>query len=958
MKIFLNICVLLFIGTINVVAQPTSNIHDSKVILSAEIDSIILSMHKNEWCQADAHISQAVNLTISDQTGQDWIFFRNYFAEKIFANINLFQSYLVEYYNNGSTLLNRDKLYALYLTFHGWLFYYLTTYNINFTELLSINEVWKNIFAQIYNARQAPTTSLPLTKEQSMIVLDGILPSVYLNNFLIKYVEYGSVKFEQLLEEFTLQLGQQQCRDLSAYYITIADRLSILDNPSLLWARSIYAAIAQKSTIWREYAISQVCAISCRFGDIEHIIPIYIDRLFSEYRYEDSNNYYIDVISISPYLEPSLVIKIATRAYVHLTTSDILDKNYKLCGLLTLIGKSYYKLNEIEKSEDYLEKALSYIDPNSKTSPLNTIELLMLIAIEKNEDLMYIEKILKTVADERCLYDRHNVHYTFYRLYLLNLKLHRFEEAKKYLHRSLVLVKNELQQALLWMPSNERSTYWTLLANWDLFTATHIHHPDIKYDIVLLKKGLLLNIEKSIQELVSTSHNSHLINAYHELMQSQKRADTDEVIATEREFLRQLRRSLGVSIYNMDLTYIDISKKLGKNTVAVEYATCKKIDSASISYTALVLRKGWDAPKYVELCTLEELQTYYLKGDKAYNDTNSAELYNLIWSKLEPYINEGDHVYFAPDGLLYQMNIEVLQDADGKRANEKWNLHRVSSTRELCIEKPKTDLNSAVLYGGLIYEVEDETMLAQSRTYRHEEGAKATRGFIPDSTMRAGWIDLENTKKEVDSIARMCRARNIKTEVYTAMAGNEESFKALSGKKTPIIHLATHGFFYKNEEVEQKPFFKLWNLDQQPHKPDNSLKRSGLILAGGQKAWLGEPIPSEVEDGVLLAEEIATMDLSGTDLVVLSACETGLGEITSEGVFGLQRAFKKAGVQTLLMSLWRVDDQATSLFMQTFYKHWLDGKTKHEAFTEAQRTIKESSDYSNPYYWAGFILLD
>jgi CHAT domain-containing protein len=201
----------------------------------------------------------------------------------------------------------------------------------------------------------------------------------------------------------------------------------------------------------------------------------------------------------------------------------------------------------------------------------------------------------------------------------------------------------------------------------------------------------------------------------------------------------------------------------------------------------------------------------------------------------------------------------------------------------------------------------------------------------------------------------MCRAQNISTYVYTTIAGNEESFKALSGKKTPIIHLATHGFFYKNEEVVNKPFFETMHIGEQPIRPDNSLKRSGLILAGAQKAWLGEAIPDSVEDGILLAEEIATMDLIGTDLVVLSACETGLGEITSEGVFGLQRAFKKAGVQTIIMSLWSVNDLATSLFMRVFYQEWLSGKTKHEAFAIAQKTVRESYEGND---WAAFIMLD
>ena len=306
------------------------------------------------------------------------------------------------------------------------------------------------------------------------------------------------------------------------------------------------------------------------------------------------------------------------------------------------------------------------------------------------------------------------------------------------------------------------------------------------------------------------------------------------------------------------------------------------------------------------------------------------------------------------------MNIEVFQDANGKRANEKWNLHRVSSTRELCMEKPEIDMTSAVLYGNLLYDVDSTTMVAESRTYRQEDNYVASRGFVQDSTMRDGWNRLVATNTEINSIAMTMQACGIEPTIYKLETGNEESFKALSGKKTPIIHLATHGFFYKDEEAKTKPFFETLDMNKNNYALDNSLKRSGLILAGAQKAWLGEPIPDNVEDGVLLAEEIATMDLTGTDLVVLSACETGLGEITSEGVFGLQRAFKKAGVQTLIMSLWKVDDNATSLFMRTFYKQWLGGKSKHAAFLDAQAAVREckESDYSNPYYWASFIMLD
>ena len=117
-----------------------------------------------------------------------------------------------------------------------------------------------------------------------------------------------------------------------------------------------------------------------------------------------------------------------------------------------------------------------------------------------------------------------------------------------------------------------------------------------------------------------------------------------------------------------------------------------------------------------------------------------------------------------------------------------------------------------------------------------------------------------------------------------------------------------------------------------------------------------DQLPEGVQDGILTAKEISQLDLRDTDLVVLSACETGRGEITSEGVFGLQRAFKMAGVQTLVMSLWKVDDNATSLMMQTFYEHLLSGMSKREAFNLAQAAVR--AKYSEPYYWAGFVMLD
>lgn len=496
-----------------------------------------------------------------------------------------------------------------------------------------------------------------------------------------------------------------------------------------------------------------------------------------------------------------------------------------------------------------------------------------------------------------------------------------------------------------------------------LFTKGLILSTDIEFDKVIRESGDTVLLEK-FEELRTTRA---ILNTYYnkpiaerpegEVERLEARAEVLEkdLLAGSKEYADFTRR--------LEIEWQDVQAALGDKDVAIEIlAADEHIDEDTPPYyAALVLRKGWDAPKFVELCGAEELQAYFDSENglaMMYREANSRKLYDLIWGKLAEHIDEGDNIYFSPGGLLHQVNVELLQDADGRLANEKYNLHRVSSTRELCFEKPKIAHSEAVLYGGLRYDLDSTTMIAQSRAVRPEEEFYAMRGLQLDS-LRGKLNYLSASKTEVEKISKQMNQHGIKTTLYVEQIGNEESFKALSGKKTPIIHLATHGFFFKNEEAKVKPFFRMMSMNQERPRPDNSLRRSGLAFAGAQKAWDGEEIPKGIDDGVMLAQEIASMDLAGTDLVVLSACETGLGEINSEGVFGLQRAFKKAGVQTLVMSLWKVHDEATALFMQTFYDNLLSGKSKRDSFAAAQMALRKHRDYGkDPAYWAAFVMLD
>lgn len=504
------------------------------------------------------------------------------------------------------------------------------------------------------------------------------------------------------------------------------------------------------------------------------------------------------------------------------------------------------------------------------------------------------------------------------------------------------------------------------------------NNPDARwgYNAALFIKGITNSVDIDLKQ-IHTDENGNIDVNYRNYLSALQIYQNNPNSYNEIRLKEQEMKLLNGTIFTnylqpLQYTYLDVYNSIkGSRTYAVEFVATPKWGGSGEIYYAIIISPNNPLPIKVELGNYEDFITLVATSpinQKLKDETTYLKLldfhykigYEIIWRALEPHIKEGSNVYFSSTGLLHQINVEVLQDYKGKRANEKWNLYRVSSTRELCMEKPEIDMTSAVLYGNLLYDVDSTTMVAQSRTYRQEDNYVASRGFVQDSTMRNGWKKLDATNTEINSIAITMQNSGIEPTIYRLEAGNEESFKALSGKKTPIIHLATHGFFYKDEEAKTKTFFETLDMNKNNYALDNSLKRSGLILAGAQKAWLGEPIPDNVEDGVLLAEEIATMDLTGTDLVVLSACETGLGEITSEGVFGLQRAFKKAGVQTLIMSLWKVDDNATSLFMRTFYKQWLGGKSKHAAFLDAQAAVREckESDYSNPYYWASFIMLD
>ena len=573
-------------------------------------------------------------------------------------------------------------------------------------------------------------------------------------------------------------------------------------------------------------------------------------------------------------------------------------------------------------------------------------------------------------------------------LFIINLK--RLDTSvRKCIHEQL----STLIQADRTSVYNVMRTFYDEVADMIFLTNYKKEIKEILYNGILLTKGLLLSIERSSNRSMQISKNpviqndilllNHYKKVYTESMKLYK-SDADSLYILirniERKILQNNKEELNVN--NYFITWKDIQMNLSDNEIAIEFINYPyfEFDTDKNVYGAIAIRKDWEEPKFIILKKENIINHYFNKTQDRirYTPTNSPranylsspvktdnnnELFKCIWDGfiVSEFIKPGDNIYFSASGILHQIPIESLPLGDGKIMSDVYNMYRLSSTRELVKEKKEMKYTQAALYGGLNYDMTDDELISASQTYTKDATTEyfVSRGLLEDSIRGYKWDNLSNTQQEIDYISDLMRKNQITTQTYKGNKGNEESFKALSGHEYNIIHLATHGFFYPDEEAQKKDYFKPMLLNdhyQKYNEVDMSMWRSGLVLSGGNRAWKGDTIPDTVEDGILKAQEIGDLDLRGADLVVLSACNTGQGEVTGEGVFGLQRAFKMAGAKTIVMSLTPVDDQTTMAMMNKFYTNLFSGQSKHDAFYNAQRYIR--SIKPDPKYWMGWIMLD
>lgn len=402
----------------------------------------------------------------------------------------------------------------------------------------------------------------------------------------------------------------------------------------------------------------------------------------------------------------------------------------------------------------------------------------------------------------------------------------------------------------------------------------------------------------------------------------------------------------------MTINWKDIQNNLSDNDLAIEFITTRE-DSLHKTYHALVIDKKCTYPNMITL-----YQESVLENIKHKNYNPIADIVgNLIWKPILVQYNHVSNIYFSPDGILHILPIEHCQvDGVGEMA-EHYNLFRLSSTKEIVFQVKDCTKNNATLYGGLDYD-----LLEKEYNYISDDKKQTLFRSISE---RGGFDPLPSTMEELIEINDLLNQEKIPTTLYIGENGTEDSFKELSGKDINMLHLATHGMYVEPIIIEQKKFENNFNFleliinDKDPVREDIVLTHSFLVMSGGNKLSRHETFDT-TSDGILTALEISHIDFSKVDLVVLSACETGLGDITSEGVYGLQRGFKKAGANTILMSLDKVDDEATKILMVEFYRNLMSGKSKYQSLKEAQKHLRQvdNGKYDDPKYWASFIMLD
>lgn len=511
---------------------------------------------------------------------------------------------------------------------------------------------------------------------------------------------------------------------------------------------------------------------------------------------------------------------------------------------------------------------------------------------------------------------------------------------------------------------SERETYVTSLnQDFDVFLSMVADHPaeakDLKialFNFQLFRKGLLLNTARQMSKVTMRLDNPHAKRLIHDIAQIKDSISLITLHSGRKEedyrlylqYLNEKREKLEREVNRLayleggalieDIEVSAVSKQLSSESCLVEQIRFTKwqkasdglLSQAAPTYLSLILFPN-DSIEMTITANAASLEQRYIRLYKNTMETRIEEslLYDIFWKPFTPFFKHAKTVYFSADGVYNLLNVNTLRNSETNTyVIDETQVINITSGKDLVTtDRARQVKNDALLIGFPSFNFDSNTIKSKEAVTRGN--FLEEMGDLQDIT----FSPLPATKTEIEKIDHILKNAGGQTVVFTGVEATESNLRA--NKVPSILHLATHGFFLNSQDPLVNPLLK-----------------SGLILAGANnRAKLRDD-----DDGILTAFEISALDLRDTELVVLSACETGRGEIRNgDGVYGLQRAFKAAESRYIVTSLWKVDDEATMKLMELFYQSI---ETTHDivgSFSIAQKELRKQ--YPSPYYWGAFKLI-
>lgn len=661
------------------------------------------------------------------------------------------------------------------------------------------------------------------------------------------------------------------------------------------------------------------------------------------------------------------------------------EKNRNTASTLHNLSALYVDLKDYEKAESAVLRALQInkeIVGEKHPSYINNLSVLGTVYLETGNKKAAKDLFIKVLQTEKDNLGENSLPY----MRSLN-KLGNFYSVSKDDAQAQLCFSESFQISLHYLTSigstlgeQDKQEFLNALTNkmnaFNSFAAFHRTHDSLLTLVqngLLYSKGFSLTGVSEILPLVKSLNNQVLSEIYNDWTYTKKclnsaysmtieertkkgiRIDSIENLVAEKESMLMKNSSMlkeRLGYHKQNFHYADLVAKTNKNEVVVDFLRFE-LNKDTAWYYALVTQQGWKYPKYIPLCIESQLLHFNAAAVQPTTENYitksewSKDLYDLLIHPLEPYLQGKKIIHWSLVGLMNEIAMNTLKDAKGKMLGEKMKIHQYGSLKDFIVKKQEkentnTTEQSVLLVGDIVFDLEEKEHIHLTEN-SNDNSLYAMRSVVADST-RSGtrFAPLKGTKIEVESLGKAFSSQKWRIEQLQQKDALEEKVQEYSGDKTPkVLHFATHGFFIPTPK----------------QGIDNPLLRSGIALAGANRVWMGKPRIEGVEDGLWTAYEIANIDLSPAELVVLSACETAKGQIDRhEGVVGLQRSFKIAGVENMLLSLWQVPDKETVELMEEFYKYYLKGATPSEALRKAQGVMRIK--YPEPYYWAAFVLIE